>query len=228
MNGGNWYLVGGTSASAPALAGMFSSINAARHNAGKGSVGWINPVLYGRGSTFVKDVTSGKNNCRSSGLCCSEGFYATKGWDPTSGLGSVNYGLMEKEFVSLGTASTGFIPPTSYPTRMPTSKPTERPSGPTVSPTIAPSMPTYSPSTASPTSTPTAIPSSPPTSTPTSIPSSTPTSPPTSIPALPPMSVTVTASPTSIPGSPTRAPSGQIITVVHATQVCAVSAEITY
>ena len=65
--GGKWSTVGGTSASAPVLAGMFSSINAARHNAGKGSIGWINPVLYGRGSTFVKDVTSGKNICRSSG-----------------------------------------------------------------------------------------------------------------------------------------------------------------
>ena len=124
--GGQWHLVAGTSATSPALAGMFSSINAARHNAGKGSIGWINPVLYSRGSAFVKDITSGKINCIWT-RCCPEGFYAAKGWDPASGLGSINYGNMEEVFVSLGTASAGFIRPTSYPTRSPTSKPTATP-----------------------------------------------------------------------------------------------------
>ena len=44
--GGREKYLSGTSASTPALAGFFSNINAARIAAGKGSLGWVNPVLY--------------------------------------------------------------------------------------------------------------------------------------------------------------------------------------
>jgi hypothetical protein len=102
VTGGISYAVSGTSASCPAVAGFISNINAARLAIGKGSVGWINPALYTKGSSFVNDITSGNIKCVADGTCCSTGFYATAGWDPATGLGSVNYGKMAPFFVALG------------------------------------------------------------------------------------------------------------------------------
>jgi tripeptidyl-peptidase I len=104
--GGNKYDVSGTSASCPAVAGLFSNINAARLAIGKGSLGWINPALYTKGSYFVNDITSGHIKCAADGTCCTTGFHATPGWDPATGLGSVNYGKMASFFVALGEVST--------------------------------------------------------------------------------------------------------------------------
>jgi hypothetical protein len=100
--GGTSFSLSGTSASCPAVAGFISNINAARLAIGKGSVGWINPALYTKGSSFVNDITSGNIKCVADGTCCSTGFYATAGWDPATGLGSVNYGKMAPFFVALG------------------------------------------------------------------------------------------------------------------------------
>ena len=33
-------------------------------------------------------------------MCCDEGFYATTGWDPTTGFGSVDYTGFEAAFTS--------------------------------------------------------------------------------------------------------------------------------
>ena len=79
----------GTSASAPVFGGMVSLVNAARKASGKSSLGWINPALYAFAPKFVKDITSGNNKCKSGSVCCEQGFYAAKGWDPVTGLGSV-------------------------------------------------------------------------------------------------------------------------------------------
>jgi hypothetical protein len=113
--GGASYAVSGTSASCPAVAGFFSNINAARKAIGKGPVGWINPSLYTKGSSFVKDITSGNIKCVADGTCCSTGFYATPGWDPATGLGSVDYGKMASVFVALGLNKT-----LSFPSMSPT------------------------------------------------------------------------------------------------------------
>jgi hypothetical protein len=109
--GGTRYSVSGTSASCPAVAGFISNINAARLAIGKGSVGWINPTLYTKGSSFVNDITSGNIKCVADGTCCTTGFYATAGWDPATGLGSVNYGKMSSLFVALGEISTSYVSP---------------------------------------------------------------------------------------------------------------------
>ena len=85
----------GTSATTPVAAGMFSNINAARLAIGKGSLGWVNPVLYTYFSRFGNDVVKGNNK---DGPTCPQGFYATPGWDPASGLGSINYGLFEEKW----------------------------------------------------------------------------------------------------------------------------------
>ena len=109
--GGLLRLVSGTSASAPVMAGMLSNINAARIAAGKGSVGWVNPALYTNSSLFVNDITSGNNKCAAMtgitpAICCTQGYYATTGWDPVTGLGSINYGKMLTSFSALGAVNT--------------------------------------------------------------------------------------------------------------------------
>jgi hypothetical protein len=145
--GGTSYLISGTSASCPAVAGFISNINSARLAIGKGSVGWINPALYAKGSSFVNDITSGNTKCVADGTCCSTGFYATPGWDPASGLGTVNYGKMATLFEALGSniadsfpsmSPTLSSPPSSPPSVRPSFPPTIRPSFP---PTILPSFP---------------------------------------------------------------------------------------
>jgi hypothetical protein len=105
--GGGFYGISGTSASAPAIAGFFSNINAARIAAGKGSLGWVNPALYEHSAKFVNDVTAGGNHCAADGLCCPQGFYAAPGWDPATGLGTVDYGKMQSVFLGLGSEANG-------------------------------------------------------------------------------------------------------------------------
>mmetsp|Transcript_21927 Transcript_21927/g.21212 ORF Transcript_21927/g.21212 Transcript_21927/m.21212 type:complete len:770 (+) Transcript_21927:254-2563(+) len=104
--GGNTFLLSGTSASAPVVAGMFSLINAQRLAIGKPSLGFVSPALYDGHKNFVKDITSGFNNCPAGGVdaqCCTQGFHATPGWDPPSGLGSPNFKAMSKYFMDLVT-----------------------------------------------------------------------------------------------------------------------------
>ena len=102
--GGDWYSVSGTSASCPVFAGMISLINSVRIASGKSSVGWINPTLYYYKALYVKDITSGRNNCDAGNLakCCSQGFYATTGWDPATGLGSLDFESFKRLIFRLG------------------------------------------------------------------------------------------------------------------------------
>jgi len=99
--GGKTYQVSGTSASSPVVAGMVSLVNAERLAAGKPSLGFLNPAIYQNGVAFSNDVTSGENNCAASKVCCDEGFYAAKGWDPLTGFGGVNYKKFHDIFVAL-------------------------------------------------------------------------------------------------------------------------------
>lgn len=99
--GGKTYQVSGTSASAPVVAGMVSLVNAARLKAGKSALGFLNPTIYEFGESFSNDVTSGENNCCASKVCCDEGFYASSGWDPLTGFGSVNYKKFYDVFFNL-------------------------------------------------------------------------------------------------------------------------------
>ena len=54
--GGRYYSTSGTSASTPSVAGFISNISAVCIPAGKGSVGWVNPVLFAYSTSFVKDI----------------------------------------------------------------------------------------------------------------------------------------------------------------------------
>jgi subtilase family serine protease len=82
-----WYVVGGTSASAPQFGAL---VAIADQIAGHG-LGLINPTLYKLASgpdygSYFYDVTTG-NNAADPNVA---GFNATKGWDPVTGLGTPN------------------------------------------------------------------------------------------------------------------------------------------
>ncbi|PLW47967.1 hypothetical protein PCANC_09418 [Puccinia coronata f. sp. avenae] len=84
---GKFGLVYGTSASAPVLASMLAMINDARTTRGKKPVGFINPAIYS--SRFRKafnDIKEGTNPG-----CDTEGFSAVPGWDPVTGLGTMDF-----------------------------------------------------------------------------------------------------------------------------------------
>jgi tripeptidyl-peptidase-1 len=140
---GDLYYEAGTSASAPVVAGMISLVNAARLKAGLSSVGWVNPALYALYKEFAIDITAGNNKCNSYGYqCCPHGFEAAEGWDPVTGLGSINFPAFKKVFLSLGTTASNLYRPTLNPTpkpKSPTMKPTNAPitTPPTAKPTIS-------------------------------------------------------------------------------------------
>jgi hypothetical protein len=132
--------VQGTSASCPAFAGFISTINAARIAEGKGSVGHLNPALYVLGPYFTYDITSGSNFCVGDGTCCRQGYYAAPGWDPTTGLGSVNYSRMASVLVDLGVPTS---PPVAVPAAMPVKTPVAAPvAAPAAMPLGAKTVPT--------------------------------------------------------------------------------------
>ena len=125
--GGQFHLLSGTSASCPTLAGLISNINSDRIKINKGSLGWLNPTIYLYSNLFTNDITSGNNLCVAKDICCPQGFFATPGWDPTTGLGSINYGNFHDKLVSLGTVNILTSFPSLDPTLFPTSAPfTER------------------------------------------------------------------------------------------------------
>ncbi|WPH04960.1 Aorsin [Acrodontium crateriforme] len=85
----------GTSLSSPIFGSVLTLINEERTAVGKGPVGFVNPVLY-ENPHVLNDITNGSNpNCGSSG------FYASKGWDPVTGLGTPSYPRMLELFMKL-------------------------------------------------------------------------------------------------------------------------------
>jgi subtilase family serine protease len=83
---GGWFIVGGTSCSAPQWAGL---VAIADQIAGHG-LGVINPTLYTLASQnygkYFYDVTTGNNHANPN----VPGYPATTGWDPVTGLGTPN------------------------------------------------------------------------------------------------------------------------------------------
>jgi tripeptidyl-peptidase-1 len=93
--GGGFGLVSGTSASTPVIAGMITLINDHRLKNGKSSLGFLNPALYKADASIWNDITEGESFCTATHTpgagCCPQGFYATKGWDPLTGLGTPKF-----------------------------------------------------------------------------------------------------------------------------------------
>jgi subtilase family serine protease len=85
---GQWGLAGGTSASAP----FWASLQAIANQMAGHPLGFINPALYKLGTSSqynqdFSDITSGNNSVNSHGVNV-QGYSATTGWDPITGLGS--------------------------------------------------------------------------------------------------------------------------------------------
>ncbi|PRP89064.1 hypothetical protein PROFUN_02342 [Planoprotostelium fungivorum] len=102
-DGGSVGFVDGTSASAPLMGGILSLINDRLIALGYPTLGFINPLLYHIASDrpdIYRDITSGKNNW-SSATVCQIGFDSAEGWDPVTGLGSPNVGLLTDYIIQL-------------------------------------------------------------------------------------------------------------------------------
>ena len=95
--GGRAEGVAGTSASCPVTASVFARLNGIRLAAGKSPLGWLNPFIYKNEQAF-NDVTNGKN---SGGGLGGYGFKAIAGWDPATGMGTPNYGLLAEAVQAL-------------------------------------------------------------------------------------------------------------------------------
>jgi len=97
VQNGAMELVGGTSASCPLMAGLFSQLNNLRLNQGRSPLGLMNPLLYQIAAEVPEafhDITVGGIACTESSCCKGMGYHATPGWDPVGGLGTPNFGLI--------------------------------------------------------------------------------------------------------------------------------------
>lgn len=87
--------VSGTSLSTPLTASLFTMANQKLLNEGYNLIGYANPMLYWMAENCPEaftDITMGDNQADSNGDLCLFGFPASVGWDPVTGLGSVNFG----------------------------------------------------------------------------------------------------------------------------------------
>ncbi|CEJ91881.1 hypothetical protein VHEMI07567 [[Torrubiella] hemipterigena] len=90
-------ITGGTSASTPMWSGLISQINDYRATLGKPVVGFLNPRLYTDDSirSSLNDITVGSNpGCRTPGFSCEAG------WDPVTGLGTMDFAKLRAAFAN--------------------------------------------------------------------------------------------------------------------------------
>ncbi|KAH0443357.1 hypothetical protein CcaCcLH18_01038 [Colletotrichum camelliae] len=98
---------GGTSASAPLVAGLVGLLNDARIRVGQPTMGFMNPWLYKRGFRGLTDVNTGvAQGCggvdlqsgkplQGAGVIPFATWNGTQGWDPVTGLGLPNFEMMK-------------------------------------------------------------------------------------------------------------------------------------
>lgn len=86
----------GTSASSPMLAGIVALLNDERFRAGKGPLGFINPLIYEYGPAAFNDIVNGVST--GCGFQSGEPPYlprmmwnCTAGWDPVTGMGTPDF-----------------------------------------------------------------------------------------------------------------------------------------
>eukprot|EP00756_Hemistasia_phaeocysticola_P001944 Hpha_TRINITY_DN11343_c0_g1::TRINITY_DN11343_c0_g1_i1::g.63159::m.63159/K01279/TPP1, CLN2; tripeptidyl-peptidase I len=105
-----WIPTDGTSCAAPVAAGIFTLL---RSQLGR-RLGMAAPSLYQIAATHpgvFRDITSGNNKCKSD-CCGGAGYNAAKGWDPVTGLGSID---AEALFKALSGAPPAPTPSTPHP-----------------------------------------------------------------------------------------------------------------
>ncbi|OBZ77185.1 Tripeptidyl-peptidase sed3 [Grifola frondosa] len=76
----------GTSASSPTFASIIALLNDRLASAGRPPLGFLNPFLYTKGVAALTDIVAGNNT-----NCNNQGFEATPGWDPVTGLGTPDF-----------------------------------------------------------------------------------------------------------------------------------------
>jgi len=110
--GGNFTVVGGTSAAAPTIAAILALVNQSLGNTPPTGIAPVNPRLYQLSTSYpadFNDVTSGNNQvpCTSGTPNCpagttSIGFTAGPGYDLVTGLGSPNGATLAQDFAAAG------------------------------------------------------------------------------------------------------------------------------
>lgn len=85
------WIISGTSASAPVVAGIVGLINSYLIGAGKPPLGFMNPFLYLKGYEAFQDVVTGGSHGCGRKTAPDARWNATKGWDPVTGFGTPNY-----------------------------------------------------------------------------------------------------------------------------------------
>ncbi|EPS41024.1 hypothetical protein H072_5086 [Dactylellina haptotyla CBS 200.50] len=88
-------LIGGTSASTPTFASIVTLLNQDRIYRKKTPLGFLNPALYAH-PEILNDIKVGNNPG-----CGTNGFKASVGWDPVTGLGTPNFNKMRSFFGNL-------------------------------------------------------------------------------------------------------------------------------
>ncbi|OBR11122.1 Tripeptidyl-peptidase sed4 [Colletotrichum higginsianum IMI 349063] len=82
----------GTSASTPVVAAMIALANDKRMRQGRPPLGFLNPLLYSdKVRSAINDVTSGSSGSCPVGDQVESGWLATAGWDPATGLGTLDF-----------------------------------------------------------------------------------------------------------------------------------------
>ncbi|KAF8516725.1 family S53 protease-like protein [Hysterangium stoloniferum] len=92
VDGGASGLVDGTECSTPVTSSIIALLNAELLAAGKPVAGFLNPFIYANPGAF-NDITTGNNPG-----CNTNGFPATTGWDPVTGLGTPNFPKLKAAF----------------------------------------------------------------------------------------------------------------------------------
>ena len=90
VDGKSFNALTGTSASTPVWGAIIARLNNIRISKGGKPLGFLNPLIYKNPQAF-NDITSGVNAAGAG-----TGFSATKGWDPTTGIGTPNFNALSK------------------------------------------------------------------------------------------------------------------------------------
>ncbi|KAF8322649.1 subtilisin-like protein [Clavulina sp. PMI_390] len=107
--------ISGTSASCPAVAAIVALLNDALLKNGREPLGFLNPFLYSLAASGLNDITTGNNPG-----CGVPGWNATTGWDPATGNGTPNFGLLRDIVLSSAYASSNLSHTTTTSASVPT------------------------------------------------------------------------------------------------------------
>jgi tripeptidyl-peptidase-1 len=91
--------VAGTSCASPTAAGIIALLNDVRLQAGKPTLGFLNPFIYSHTSAF-NDITTGHSTGGCSGFF-GVGWDTATGWDAVTGVGTANYAKLAEAVKAL-------------------------------------------------------------------------------------------------------------------------------